>query len=128
MSDDKYQVVFSGSITGEFPRDITTRRFAKYFKLSPAKAEQLFSGEAQIIKADLSEDAAMKLAMAIATIGCECVIETMPIDTDLSHQPGFVERRKIPDRRVISRRKAVRGAAIRPDRRKNNGRRRTDQQ
>lgn len=128
MSDDKYQVLFSGTITGEYSPDITIRRFAKYFKLSYTKAKQLFSSEAQIIKADLSEEAAMKLAMAIANIGCESVIEMMPIDPDLSHQPGFVERRKIATRRVLSRRKAVRGAAIRPDRRKNNGRRHTDNQ
>jgi hypothetical protein len=127
MSEDKYQVIFDGSITEEYPLDITIRRFAKYFKISKVKAKQLFSGEPQIIKANLSEDAAMKLAMAIATIGCECILEVMPVETDLSKKKGFVEQRRIPDRRVKPRRKAVRGSTVKPDRRQNNGRRQTDQ-
>lgn len=126
MSEDKYQVVFGGNITGEYPLDVTVKRFAKYFKLSDSKAKQLFSGDSQIIKSDLTEEAAMTLAMAIATVGCECVIELMTADQDISRQPGFVERRKVADRRVKTRRKAVRGSALRPDRRKNNGRRLTD--
>ena len=126
MSEEKYQVVFNGSITGEYPLDITVKRFAKFFKLSKTKANQLFSGDAQIIKSDLTEEAAMTLAMAIANVGCECIIEEMNADPDISNQPGFVERRKIADRRVKSRRKAVRGSSLRPDRRKNKGRRVTD--
>lgn len=129
MDEDKYRVVFDGSITDEYPLDITIKRFAKYFKLSNVRAKQFFSGKAQVVKSGLSEESAMKLAMAIATIGGECVIELVPLDDDLSHQPGFVERRKVADRRIIpSRRKTERKASQKPDRRQNNGRRRTDKQ
>jgi len=127
MGEDTFRVIFNGTITEEYDRVTTVKRFAKYFKISQKKAKLLFSGSEQVIKADLTEEDAMKLAMAIATVGCECVIEQVPEDYDLSKRPGFVERRNGANRRLMkSRRKIVRGSAVKPDRRQNNGRRLTD--
>jgi hypothetical protein len=127
MSEDSYRVVFDGSTTEEYDLKTTKKRFAKFFKLSTSKTEQLFSGKEHILKTDISEEEAMKIGIAIANVGCECFIELVPYDNDISKQPGFVERRKNDDRRVSgARRKVVRDTSIRPDRRQNDGRRRLD--
>jgi len=127
MTEDTYRIVFDGTITEEYDLETTKKRFAKYFKLNAKQAERLFSGDEHILKTGISEEESMKYAMAIANIGCECYIEPVPFDDDISKQPGFVERRRGGERRVNpSRRKAVRGTSIRPDRRQNNGRRKTD--
>jgi len=129
MEEERYQIIFNGATTEEYDLETTKKRFAKYFKLSLKKAERLFSGKDHVLKTDISEDQAMKFAVAIANIGCECYIEVVPYDDDISKQPGFVERRLSGERRInASRRKAVRGASIRPDRRQNHGRRKTDPQ
>jgi hypothetical protein len=127
MSEDTFRVIFNGTITEEYDLVTTIKRFAKYFRISQKKAKLLFSGSEQVIKTGLTEEDAMKLAMAIATIGCECVIEQVPEDPDLSKRPGFVEQRSGEDRRQMkSRRKVVRGSSSKPDRRQNNGRRHSD--
>lgn len=128
MSEESYRVTFDGATTEEYDLETTKKRFAKYFKLNLKKTERLFSGKVHILKTGITEAEAMKFAVAIANIGCECYIEPVPHDDDISHQPGFVERRRGGERRVNpSRRKSVRSASIRPDRRQNNGRRKTDQ-
>jgi hypothetical protein len=126
VADDvQLQIIFDGSLTGEFDLATTKHRFANMFNLPAGRIDNLFTGNPQIIKLNLSESAAMKLAFKIAEIGCECVIEPMPDENDLSLQPGFVERRKISNRRQQFRR-GPRAGAIIPDRRSNNGRRKTD--
>lgn len=127
MSEESYRVIFNGVTTEEYDLETTTKRFAKYFKLNLKKTERLFSGKEYILKTGVGEEEAMKFAVAIANIGCECYIEPVPHDDDISKQPGFVERRRGGQRRVNpSRRKVVRSTSIRPDRRQNNGRRKTD--
>ncbi|MEX2488061.1 MAG: hypothetical protein WD356_00880 [Pseudomonadales bacterium] len=127
MSDQqRYRVVFSGVLTGEYDLDTTKRRFAKLFHQDVAKVEKLFTGKEFILKDDIEEDRAMTYAMKIAEAGCECYIEAVPDPNDISQQPGFVERRKNGERRQRFRRGPRPGAII-PDRRNNNGRRKADQ-
>jgi hypothetical protein len=129
MEEDSYQIVFNGATTEEYDLDTTKKRFAKAFKLSMKKTERLFSGRDHVLKTNISEEEALKFAVAIANVGCECYIEAVPHDDDISKLPGFIERRRGGERRVNPpRRKTVRHASIRPDRRKNKGRRRTDSQ
>lgn len=126
MADEPLvQIVFDGSTTGEFDDAMTKRRFAKLFKVDPTRVEKLFSGKPQIIKKNITESTAMEMAFKIAEVGCECSIEPMPDENDISLQPGFVERRKIRNRRIKFRR-GPRPGAIVPDRRFNNGRRKHD--
>lgn len=126
MSDQqRYRVVFSGVLTGEYDLDTTKQHFAKLFHLEVAKVDKLFTGKEFILKEDLEEDRAMTYAMKIAEAGCECYIETIPDKDDITQQAGFVERRKADDRRQRFRRGPRPGAII-PDRRQNNGRRKAD--
>ncbi len=129
MEEDRYQIIFSGTTTDEYDLETTKKRFARYFKLSLKKTERLFTGKEHILKSNISEDEALRFAVAVANIGCECYIETIPYDDDISHQPGFVERRLHGERRINPpRRKTARSASINPDRRRNRGRRKTDPQ
>ena len=119
------KIVFDGTLTGEYDEVTTKKRFQALFRLQKSQIDRLFSGNTYTIKSNLTEDAAMDYAFKIADAGCECAIEPMPDDNDLSLQPGFVERRRIGNRRVKFRR-GPRAGAIVPDRRSNNGRRKTD--
>ena len=127
MQEASYQVVFNGATTEEYNLATTKKRFAKAFKLSLKKTERLFSGKDHVLKTNISEEDALKFAVAIANVGCECYIEPVPHEDDISKLPGFVERRRGGERRVNApRRKTARPASINPDRRKTKGRRRTD--
>jgi hypothetical protein len=123
----RYQIIFSGTISEEYDLITTKKRFAKFFKLNLKKTERLFTGKDHVLKTNISEAEAMKFAIAMANIGCECYMESLPHDDDISHQPGFVERRVSSERRISRpRRKTLRTASINPDRRKIHRQRKTD--
>jgi hypothetical protein len=119
------KIIFDGTMTGEYDEATTKRRFQALFRLQKDHIQRLFSGKTYTIKKNLTESAAMDIAIKIAEAGCECAIEPMPDENDLSLQPGFVERRRLGNRRIKFRR-GPRAGAIVPDRRSNNGRRKTD--
>ena len=119
------KIVFDGTLTGEYDDVTTKKRFQKLFRLKDEQVARLFSGTEFTIKSNLTEAVAMEMAFKIADAGCECAIEPMPDDNDISLQPGFVEQRKLGNRRLKFRRGPRPGAII-PDRRHNNGRRKTD--
>ena len=122
---ENLQIIFSGTITGEYDLDTSKLRFKKLFNIPEKRVDKLFSGKDFVIKSGISEDQAMKFAIKIADAGCECAIEEMPDENDPTLDPNFVERRKSGERRVRTRRPPRAGAIV-PDRRQNNGRRRAD--
>ena len=124
MEEPLYQVVFNGSITGEYELDETKSRFARLFKLDAKRTERLFSGDDYVLKRNVDEDTAMTYAMKVMEAGCECVVEMVPDEDDISLQPGFVERRKTIRRKRF--RRGPRPGAIVPDRRELPSRRKID--
>lgn len=125
MSDEAlFQITFAGAITGEFDLPTTKQQFRKLFKLTPQKLERLFLGNEVTIKSNITESTAMSFAIKIAEAGCECSIEPMPDENDLTTDPNFVNRRTGGERRVRFRR-GPRPGAIVPDRRLT-ARRKTD--
>jgi hypothetical protein len=119
------KIVFDGTLTGEHDEATTKKRFRALFRLQKSQIDRSFSGKSYTIKSNLTDQVAMDYAFKIADAECECSIEPMPDENDISLQPGFVERRRIGNRRVGFRR-GPRASAIVPDRRSNNGRRKTD--
>jgi hypothetical protein len=119
------KVTFDGTTTDEYDLETTKKRFQKYFRLEKAQIEKLFNGKTHTLKKNLSEASAMDLAFKIADVGCECSIEPMPNENDISQRADFVERRHIGNRRVKFRRPPRPGAIV-PDRRNTNGRRSID--
>ncbi len=122
--NELYRVVFSGRITEEFDLATTKKRFAKVFRLAPQKVDKLFSRQDTVLKDNVIEGLAMKFAMKIADVGCECYIEPVPHTGDISQQQGFVEQRG-GVRRLWQRRPPRSGTVI-PDRRILVGRRREE--
>ncbi len=121
-----FRVAFKGLLTGEYDLESTKKRLARLFRLDTSKIDKLFSGKEWILKNNVEEKVALQYAIKIAEAGCECYIEAVPDENDISQQPGFVERRK-GERRVRHRRGPRPGAII-PDRRINPGRRREDRE
>ena len=77
-TEDLYQVVFAGNITGDFSRERTKQRFGKAFKLPMPRVERIFSGAEITLKKNMTEAKAMDFAVKLAEIGCETFIEMMP--------------------------------------------------
>lgn len=119
-----FRVVFNGNTTGEFDLETTKQKFQKLFRIDAKRVERIFASKEIILKDKITESVAMNYAIRLAEIGCECYIEDVPSDDDISRQPGFVERRR-GERRVRFRR-GPRPGAIVPDRRLNPGRRKSD--
>lgn len=118
QQEDLFRVVFAGQITGDFSLTETKARFARAFKLTPAKTERFFSGRDVVLKSGMPESKAMDFAVRLAEIGCETYIETVP------NEPNFEERRSTIRR--IRFRRGPRPGAIVPDRRKVPSRRADD--
>ena len=92
MTEPLVKIVFDGTLTGEYDEETTKKRFQALFRLQKSQITKLFSGKSYTIKSNLTEAAAMDLAFKIADVGCECSIEPMPDENDISQQPGFVGR------------------------------------
>ena len=124
LDEPLYQIVFCGSLTGEFEVAEAKSRFQKLFKLKDKQIEKLFGGKEHVIKSDLPEDRAMSMAIRIIETGCECEVEIIPDVDDISLQPGFVEKRKAIRR--LRYRRDPRPGVIVPDRRDVSSRRKMD--
>ncbi len=76
MSDQLFEVVFSGQISdGEKPEDVKTR-VAKIFKADDAKLTQLFSGKRIVIKKNIDQATAAKYKSALNQAGAECEVNS----------------------------------------------------
>ncbi len=130
-SDHRYNVIFSGQITGELGLQDAIARFARTFQLSPERARRYFSGAEITLKREIPRDLAMRYALKLNEIGCDCAIERCKApappapkkNTNIPGTPGFVERRKA-NRRVRFRR-APRPGAVCYDRRSGHDRRKS---
>ena len=123
MSESLFKVVFSGQLTGEFDAATSRRQFARLFKLPSDKIESLFSGKDYVIKNNVSEEMAMKFAIAIAEAGCETVVQPTLGEGEVARMLGFPDRRR-GVRRFWIRRLPRQGQAS--DRRQLAGRRSAD--
>lgn len=123
MRSLKYRVLFRGETQPGVAADQLKQGMAQLFKLDSKQAAhqttltKLFCGRNVVIKDQLSEAEARGYQQAIAQIGGCCEIEVSPESEERKDQ-----RRKIGDRRAVRR-----TSAILPDRRKNKGRRESDQ-
>ncbi|MDP7674780.1 MAG: hypothetical protein QGI31_08125 [Dehalococcoidia bacterium] len=90
----------------------------------PKKTERLFSGNDYVIKSSVTEEAATDFTIKLLEIGCECSMDLMPFEGDISRQPDFVERRTSDRRRRF--RRGPRPGAVIPDRRLKPSNRRID--
>jgi hypothetical protein len=77
MSDQLFEVAFSGQISPDAKADEVRARLAKMFNADEAKLAQLFSGKRVIIKKNIDQATAEKYRTALNRAGAECEIGVM---------------------------------------------------
>lgn len=77
MSDELFEVAFSGEIrAGENPEDVKAR-VGKMFNADDGKIAQLFSGNRIVIKKNIDQQTAVKYKSALNKAGAECEVNSM---------------------------------------------------
>lgn len=77
MSDELFEVAFSGQIReGENPEDVKAR-VGKMFNADEAKIAQLFSGNRIVIKKNIDQQTAAKYETALNRVGAGCEVKSM---------------------------------------------------
>lgn len=81
MSDDLFEVAFSGEIrAGENLEDVKVR-VGKIFKAGEGKIAHMFSGDRIVIKKNIDQQTAAKYKAALNKAGAECEINSMAPST-----------------------------------------------
>jgi len=75
MSDQLFEVAFSGNINAGANLDEVKARVAKMFNADDAKLGQLFSGKRIIIKKNIDQATAAKYKTALNRAGAECEVK-----------------------------------------------------
>jgi hypothetical protein len=78
MSDELFEVAFSGKISGDADLDEVKTKIGKMFKADDAKIAQMFSGKRVVIKRNLDKAAAVRYANAFKKAGAKCEVKPMP--------------------------------------------------
>ena len=76
MSDELFEVAFSGRISEGANLQEVKERIGKMFNADGAKLDQLFSGRRIVIKKNIDQQTAQKYKSAFQQAGAECEIET----------------------------------------------------
>jgi len=77
MSDQLFEVAFSGKISADASLDEVRARVAKMFNADDAKLAQLFSGKRIVIKKNIDQATAAKYKTALNRAGAECEVRPM---------------------------------------------------
>ena len=82
-----FDVVFYGTIIDGFELESVQASFAKLFKLSGAKVEQIFASSKVVLKPDVTEAVAQKFQQALQQVGAEVSLEAkIPVAAELTLQ------------------------------------------
>ena len=77
MSEQLFEVAFSGQISDGANLDEVKTRVGKIFKADDAKLAQLFSGQRIVIKKNIDQATAAKYKSALNSAGAECEVNLM---------------------------------------------------
>jgi len=80
MSDELFEVAFSGQIRDGAELDEVKAKVGKMFKADEAKIAHMFSGKRVVIKKNLNKEAAAKYANAFKNAGARCEVRSMSGD------------------------------------------------
>jgi hypothetical protein len=87
MSDQLFEVAFSGQISEGADLEEVKARVCKMFNADEAKLAQLFSGKRIVIKKNIDQATAAKYKTALNRAGAECEISS-PAGEDTAAQPA----------------------------------------
>ena len=91
MSDQLYEVAFSGQINDDANLDEVKARVGKMFNADAAKLAQLFSGKRIVIKKNIDQATASKYETALKRAGAACEIAPMAGTADSTASPATTE-------------------------------------
>lgn len=95
MSDELFEVAFSGEIrAGENPEDVKAR-VGKMFNADESKIAQLFSGKRIVIKKNIDQQTAAKYEVALNKAGAECEVNPMAAIKPAAAEPETPPAREI---------------------------------
>ena len=77
MSDEKFEVAFSGEIAEDADLEQVKARVAQMFKADEAKLAHLFSGKRVVIKKDIDQQTANKYQTALNKAGAMCEVKSL---------------------------------------------------
>ena len=77
MSDELFEVAFSGQISDAADLNDVKSNFAKMFNADEAKLAQLFSGKRIIIKKNIDQQTAVKYQTALQRAGAICEVKSL---------------------------------------------------
>jgi hypothetical protein len=91
MSDELFEVAFSGQVRDGADPEKVKVNVGNMFKADEAKIAQMFSGRRVFIKKNLDKAAALKYANAFKKAGAKCEVKSMSDSTPSSPSPEKVE-------------------------------------
>lgn len=100
MSDQLYEVAFSGQISEGANADEVRAKLGKMFNADDAKLDQLFSGKRIVIKKNIDQATAAKYRTALNRAGAECEVKPLggaaaatptPVAEKPAAEPGSAE-------------------------------------
>jgi len=77
MSDEKFEVAFSGEIAEDADLEQVKARVGQMFKADEAKLAHLFSGKRVVIKKDIDQQTANKYKAALNKAGALCEVKSL---------------------------------------------------
>jgi hypothetical protein len=77
MSDDMYEVAFSGQVAEGADLEQVKAKVGQMFKADAAKLAHLFSGKRVVIKKNIDQPTAMKYQSALDKVGAVCEIKNL---------------------------------------------------
>lgn len=87
LSAPLFDVVFYGNILDGFPVEGVKASFAKLFKLTDQKVEQIFSSPRVVLKSGVDEKVAKRFKLALNKSGAEIQLENLAADVTPAAEP-----------------------------------------
>lgn len=95
MSEDRYNIVFSGELVTGADAATTRERLGSTFRLGASQLDNLFSGQAVIVKRDVNLMTATRFQQAFLAAGARAAIElataAAPKPTDAASSGGLTD-------------------------------------
>ena len=91
MSEQNFKVLFSGQLLDGFDPVVVRQQFSDKFKPPEQLVEQVFDGGPVVIKKDLAQATAMRLAELLNKLGMQADCKEMPAVISIDHLPLELE-------------------------------------
>jgi len=88
MSDELFEVAFSGQINDGADLDEVKAKVAAMFKADETKLAHLFSGKRIVIKKNIDAKTATKYRTALGRVGAKCEVRSLSVSSEVAPSPS----------------------------------------